>query len=816
MRAIWRDIQYGLRMLAKSPSFTIIAVLTLALGVGANAAVFGVINGFFLRPLPGKDNARLMVVAAHREGEQFYRTLSYLDYQDYRAKAEAFSDMAAYVNDLVGLGVDNQTERALVQHITGNFFSFLGLQPAAGRLFGPEEGEKTGTEQFVVLGYHYWQRRFGGSPSVVGKKAAVNGKPCRIVGVAPEDLIGPFIPIETDAYLTLGLLKDPEGLRRERGTGDVHVLARPKPEITLTQARASLGVIAAQLAREYPTTNKALSLDVLPERLARPQPDAARTNPIGAAVFLAMVALVLLITCVNVANRVLARASTRFKEMAIRTSLGARRRQIFRQLLTESLLLSLMGGAAGALLGAWLTHLLGLIRLPADITLHVNLNFDWRVFAYIGVIAMVSGVAVGMVPAWRASRINLSAVLRESGRSGGRGAAHQRMRSALVIAQVAGTLVVLIVAGLFARSLQSTQRIDLGFNPDGVLNLGMDPSQLGYDEARATNLFRTIKERAGSVAGVQSVSYAYSSPFGVYNAAEPVWKENQKSLPASEVPVILYNRIDEDYFRTLQIPVLHGRGFSLQDQSASQMVTVINQMMAKSLWPGEDAVGHHFSFGKSDAAPVEVVGVVKDGRYSGAMEDQRPYFYVPLSQRYSAIRVLHVRGAVDPLSLGSAVQREIQRVDPTLPVYGVQSMRHSLNGVNGFFLARMGAMFASVLGMLGLMLAVVGVYGVVSYTVALRTQEIGVRMALGAQRGKILAMILRQGVTLAGYGLLIGVALALALSRLLKSLLFQVSTADPLTYAGVLLLMLGITVVACYIPARRASAVDPLVALRFE
>jgi predicted permease len=816
VRTLWKDIQYGLRMLAKSPSFTLIAVLTLALGVGANTAVFGVINGFFLRPLPGKDNAQLMVVAVRAKTEQFYRQVSYLDYQEYRSKADAFSDMAAYANGLVGLTADNHTERALAQHTTGNFFSFLGLRPAAGRFFHPEEGEKPGTEQFVVLGYGYWRRRFSGSASVIGKVAAVNGKPCTIIGVAPEELIGPFTPIETDAYLTLGLVNKPAALQTERGIGDMHIFARPKPGVSLQQARASLGVIGAQLEREYPATNKALIPEALPERLARPEPDAARTNPVGAAVFLAMVGLVLLITCVNVANLVLVRASTRFKEMAIRASLGAGRGRIFRQLLTESLMLSLMGGAAGALLGAWFTHLIGSIRFPSDITLHLNMSFDWRVFAYIGAIALFSGVAVGLFPAWRASRMNLNLVLREGGRSGGPGAAHQRMRSALVIAQVAGTLVVLIVAGLFARSLQSTQRMDLGFNPNGVLNLGMDPSQIGYDEGRGTNLFRTIKERAGSVAGVQSVSYAYSSPFGVYNSAGAVWKENQKSLPANEVPTVLYNRVDEDYFRTLQISVLHGRAFSAQDQASSPRVAVINETMAKRLWPGEDAVGHHFSYGESSSAPVEVVGIVKDGRYSQAMEDQEAYFYVPLSQHYSAIRVLHVRGSVDPASLASAVQREIQGVDPALPVYGVQAMKDSLNGVNGFFLARMGAMFASILGALGLMLAVVGVYGVVSYAVALRTQEIGVRMALGAQSGRVLGMILRQGVILASCGLLIGLALSLAVSRFMKSLLFQVSTADPLTYAGVSLLMLGVTVAACYIPARRASVVDPLVALRYE
>ncbi len=816
MREIWKDIQFGFRMLVKSPSFTIIAVLTLALGVGANTAVFGVINGFFLRPLPGKDNAQLMVVAAHRENEEFYRPISYPDYLDYKAKTDAYSDMTAYVNNLVGLTVDNHTERALAQHTAGNFFSFLGLQPAVGRLFLPGEGEKPGMEQFVVLGYGYWQRRFAGNPSVVGMKASLNGKPCTIVGVAPEDLIGPFIPIETDVYLTLGLVTHPDDLQTIRGEGEVHVLARPKPGVSMEQQRASLSVVAAQLAREYPITNKGFGMNALPERLARPEPDSARTNPIGAAVFLALVAMVLLITCVNVANLVLVRASTRFKEMAIRASLGAGRARIFRQLLTESLLLSLIGGIAGAMLGAWFTHLIGLIRIPADITLHLNLNFDWRVFAYTGVVAMVSGLAVGLVPAWRASRMNLNAVLRESGRSGGPGAAHQRMRSALVVAQVAGTLVVLIVAGLFARSLQSAQRIDLGFNPEGVLNLGMDPSQVGYDQARATNLFRTIKERAGSIAGVQSVSYAFSSPFGVYNIAESVWKENQKSLPPNEVPRMLFNRVDEDYFRTLQIPVLRGRSFTLQDNAASQPVAIINETMAKRFWPGEDAVGHHFWFASTKDAPVEVVGVVKNGRYSEAMEDPRPYFYVPLSQKYSAIRVLHVRGTMNPSSLASAVQREIQSVEPTLPVYEVQPMRQSLNGVNGFFLARMGAMFASILGILGLMLAVVGVYGVVSYTVALRTQEIGVRMALGAQGGNVLGMILRQGVKLTGFGLVIGLGLSLVLSRFLKALLFQVSAADPLTFISVSLLMLLITVVACYIPARRASGLDPLVALRYE
>jgi predicted permease len=803
-------------MLTKSASFTTIAVLTLALGVGANTAVFSVINGLFLRPLPGTDNARLMAVATRRGGEGELSPVGYRDYLDYRSKADAFSDMAAYANGLAGFAVDHQAERTLVQYTTGNFFAFLGLQPAVGRFFQPQEGETEGSEQLAVLGYHYWQRRFAGSASVVGKSVAVNGKPATIIGVAPEELIGPFTPVETDAYLTLGLVRDLSAMTRQRGVGDMHVFARPKPGIGIAEASASLAVVAAQLAREYPATNKGLLAEAVPERLARPEPAAARTNPIGAAVFLVMAGLVLLITCMNVANLVLVRASTRYKEIAIRSSLGAGRGRIFRQLLTESLLLSLLGGAAGALLGAWLTHLIASMRFPTDVTLRLNLAFDWRVFAYLAVIALGCGITVGLVPAWRASRMNLNAVLRESGRSGGPGAAHQRLRGVLVVAQVAGTLVVLVIAGLFARSLRSTERLELGFNPDGVLNLGMDPAQIGYDEVRATNLFRAIKERAAGTPGVQAVSFAFSSPFGVYASGAAVWTENQKSLPENEVLSVLYNRVDEDYFRTLEIPIVRGRAFTAQDQAGSLRVAILNQRLADRLWPGEDPIGHHFTYGKANAEPVEVVGVARNGRYSEAMEDPRPYFYVPLTQNYQSVRVLHVRSAADPRTLGAALQREVQSLEPGLPVYNVQAMRESFNGINGFFLARLGAMFTSVLGMLGLLLAVVGVYGVVSYAVALRTQEIGVRMAMGAQRRNVLAMILRQGVTLAGYGLLLGLALSFALSRFLKSLLFEVSAADPLTYATVSALMLGITVLACYVPARRASAVDPLVALRYE
>lgn len=818
MQTIWQDVKYGLRMLLRNPAFTAVAVLTLALGIGVNTAVFGVVNAFMIRPLPGKDNERLLMIAEQRATDQELRSASYADYLDYREHADAFSDMAAYTNTIDGLSADHQTERVLSQYTTGNFFSFLGLQPAAGRFFYPGEGENGGSAQLVVLGYRYWQRRFGGSSSVVGKAVLVNGDPCTIVGVAPEELIGPYTPIQTDAYLTLGLTAKHEYTRllTDRASRNLTVLARPKPGVTIAQARSSVRVVAAQLAQQFPVTNASVVPDVVPEHLARPEASSARGNVVVAGAFLGMVGLVLLITCVNVANLVLVRASTRFKEMAIRASMGAGRGRIFRQLLTESVVLSVLGGIAGALLGWWFTYLIGSLRFPVGIPIRLNLGFDWRVFGYIALAVLASGLAVGLVPAWRASRMNLNAVLREGGRSGGGASTHQRMRSVLVAAQVAGTLVVLVIAGLFVRSLQSAQNMELGFNPTGVLNLGMDTSQLGYDEARGTNFFRTLKERVEATPGVAAATFAMWSPMGYYNEAAHVWKEGQKSLPVNEALSVGYDPVDEDYFRTLEIPILRGRGFTRQDASGSLRVAIVNEAMAKRLWPGEDALGHHFSYDKADAPEVEVIGVAKNGRYFEAMEDAQEFFYVPLAQHYTAVRVLHVRASVPPLTVASPIETEIHNLDPNLPVYDVQTLRESLDGPNGFFLARMGAFFASIFGLLGLILALVGVYGIVSYAVTLRTQEIGVRMALGAQGKDVLGMILRQGLVLTGWGLLAGLVLSFTLTRFLKSLLFQISAADPITYVSVSVMLLIITMAACYLPARRATTVDPLVALRYE
>lgn len=810
-----QDIRHGSRALLASPGFTAVAVLTLALGIGANTAVFGVLEGFLLRPLPGRDNANLVKLGIRQAGATDWYGLSYLDYRDYRAQAEGVADMAAFANGFVGLSADGRSDRLLVNYLTGNLFSFLGLQPAAGRLFSPGEGETPGADPYVVLGNRFWYRRFGGDPGVIGKAVTINGAPFTVVGVAPKEFLGPGIPIEADAFLPLGMSATNAlhaDLLQNRGTRNLQVLVRLAAGVGTTEARTSLEVIAARLAHDYPGTNKDISIHLFPERFARPDPNASRGVLLVGSILLALVGLVLLVTCVNIANLVLVRASARFAELALRASLGAGRFRMFRQLLTESLVLAACGGAVGVALGWWLARS---ISFAGSLPVRLDLTLDWRVFGYAALVVCTSGTLVGLTPAWRASRLNLSGTLREGGRSlvGG----HQRLRSALVVVQVAGSLVLLIVAGLFVRSLQSAQRLDVGFNPSGVLILTTDTGQLGYDHARGTAFYRAVKERVRSLPGVESAGFAFDVPMSsITNDSARVWKEGQGGVPDVQVPVAGLNVVDEEYFRAMQIPVRRGRAIGEQDRQDSPHVAVVNETMATLLWPGQDPIGRHFRFNTSDGPLLEVVGLTPTGKYTLIAEPPRPFFYVPLSQHYRGLRVLAVRAAVPPMNLAEAVKREFQALDPDLPVTDVMSMERSLAGPNGFLLYRIGALFASGLGMLGLLLAVMGVYGVIAHSVAQRTHEIGIRMAIGADRRDILRLIVSQGLWPVAIGLGIGLLGAAGFSRVLRSLLLEVSSMDPLTFGAVSALLALVAWVACYIPARRATRVGPLVALRYE
>ena len=806
-------------MLAKTPALTIMVVITLGLGIGANTALFSVVNAILLRPLPVPHPEQITVVANSHEENKDPHDISLLDFQDYRKNSEAFTGMSAYLPGFVGITTEGHAARAVIGYVTSSYFSLLGIQPQLGRFILPGEGDKPGTDLVLVLGNAYWKRRFAGDPSVLGKIVTVNGQPFTVIGVVPEDFHGTYALVEMDAYLPMGMTSlDPsyKDIFTLRDNHSLHVLARLKPGVSIQQAQASLEVIAGQLAKQYPATNKTNKLYVFPETSARPDANAAKQNPIIATVFMGLVGLVLLVACVNVANLLLARATVREKELAIRTALGAGRLRIIRQLLTESVVLALLGGAMGALTGAWASRFLSGIRLPGDLPIKFDFTLDWRVFLYIATLALVTGVLVGLVPALRSSRSSVYDTLREGGRApSGAGGGH-RMRDALVVAQVAGSMLLLIAAGLFLRSLGNARNVDFGFRADHVLTMSMDPSQVGYDAERSRSFYRELERRVRSLPGVKSASLSLSVPLGYNNQGAYVHAEGQAVEPGQRGPDAGFNKVGSDYFETMRIPILRGRAIGEQDTETSSRVAIVNETLARRLWPNQDPLGKRFLNNDDPDKPMEVVGVSHDGKYGWMFEDSRSYYFLPMAQSFATLHALQVRTLGPPENIRLTVEKEIRALDPNLPVYDVLTMEQSLQGGNGLFLLNIGAAFAAALGGLGLILALVGVYGVVAYASSQRTHEIGIRMALGAQRGDVLKMILRQGFGLVLAGIALGLVAAFGLSRYIANMLFNMKPADPVTFGGVALLLSAVALVACYIPARRATRVDPMIALRYE
>ncbi len=819
MDTFWQDLRYGGRMLMRTPVLTIIITMTLGLGIGANAAIFSVVSTFMLRPLPVQNPNELTVLAITHPGNEEPHNISYPDFQDIRRASSPFAALAGIDLAFEGVSDGDRSFRMILTYVTGNYFEMLGLKPALGRLIEGEAAETRGAKHALVLGYDCWKRKFNGDPAVIGRSLRVQGQSVTIVGVAPQGFIGTYSIVDMDGYLPLGmypLLPNNEDTLTKRDNHSLRVLARLKPGATLAQARASAEVMAQQLATQYPDTDKGLRLHVYPERLARPEPSSAQQNPILAMIFLVLVGLVLLVACVNVANILLARATAREKELAVRAALGAGRGRLVRQLLTESGLLAVLGAGAGLLFGWWASLGLQRIEIPGGIPFWMDLSLDWRSVGYLTLVAAVSGILVGLVPALRVSRADLNQVLREGGRGMSGGVERHRLRNLLVVFQVAGSMILLVAGGLFIRSMSSAESADLGFRADHVLTLSLDTIQAGMGRTRSDEFYRELERRVRAMPSVESAGLAYSIPLGYYSNGDRVIAEGQTLPPGEKGLIAGYNAIGTDYLRTMRTPLLRGREFTESDTENSRPVAVINDTMAKKLWPGQDAIGKRFSSKGPKGPYIEVVGITPTGKYGFLFEDPEPYFYEPLSQSYQSLRVLFVRTAAPPASMGVTLQKEIHAIDPAMPVFEPITMEEMIAGGNGFFLVRMGAMFAGVLGGLGLLLAVVGVYGVVSYSATQRTHEIGVRMALGAQRGDILRMVLRQGIALVGMGIGLGAAAALGLGRFLANFLFGIRSYDPLTYGGVTLLLILVAALACLIPARRATRVDPIVALRYE
>jgi predicted permease len=820
MHTLWQDLRFSLRTLAKSPAFTAIAILTLALGIGANTAIFSIANVFLFRPLPVKDADRLAVIAVQSTAKSDPDRVSYLDFLDYKQQSTVFTDITAYNLDLVGLGTNGRAERVITAEVPSNFFSMLGIHPAAGRLINPGEGDQPRSANVVVLGYRYWQKRFAGDPGIIGRSVSFDGHQATIIGVVEKQFHGPYAIVEMDVYAPIGMngiATNSASLFTDRSDRELLVLGTLKPGITPQQAQVALQVITQRLAEQYPRTNQGHVVRVFPERIARPEPSSADQLPLIATVFLVLVGLVLMVACINVANLLLARSSARQREIAIRASMGATRLRLIRQMLTESILLAVAGGASGALLGRWVCSTLETLRPLGDFPLRFGFTFDWRVFGYVAGIAMASGILAGLAPALRTSRANLNETLREGGRGLiGEGGRSHTLRNTLVIAQVAGSIVVLVAAGLFYRSLTRAEAIDLGYDPHNLLNVGINPELQNYDRPRSEAFFRELLGRAKSLPGVESAALAYSVPLSYYSNGGSIYIEGQILDSTNRAPTGGYNVVDPTYFQTMRMPIVSGRAFTEADTNSSQPVAVINQSMAKTLWPNQDPIGHKFSYKDEKGPFVTIVGISRNARVNDLLHEPRNYFYVPQSQDYNATHVLQLRTTVPPESLINAVESQIQQLDPNLPVFDVMSMERSLMGANGFFIFKMGAALAGTLGALGLLLAVVGVYGVVSYNAARRTHEIGVRIALGARPSNVFRLVLSQAAILVGAGIAIGLLAALAMTKLLATFLVGVTSYDPITFATVSVLLILSAFIACYIPAHRAMRVDPMEALRYE
>jgi putative ABC transport system permease protein len=825
-----QDVRYGLRMLRKNLGFTAVAVITLALGIGANTAIFSLANVFLFRPLPVQDADRLTVVAVQDRADSEPGQLSYLDYLDYRKQSDVFTDMTFYDLTLAGLGYRGRADRIIMAYVPSNFFTMLGLHPALGRLIAPGEGDEPKTGPVVVLGHGYWVRRFGGEPGVIGTSVTLDGQMVKVIGVVPEEFHGPYGIVELDAYAPIGVYGMTSGnssFFTDRRDTELRVLATLKPGVTTKQAEVALNVIAQRLGKAYPEADQGQIARVIPERLARPEPSVENYMPLVTTVFLTMVGLVLLVACFNVANLLLARAAARAREMAVRAAMGASRARLIRQILTESILLAVAGAAGGAFIGNWVIRGLERLRPTGDFALHLAFSFDWRVFSYVAGIALLAGIVAGLAPALRISHTNLNDTLREGGRGLVADARRHWLRNGLVMAQMAGSLIVLVAAGLFTRSLTNAESVDLGYDPHNVLNVGLDPKLQGYDQPRAEAFFRELLSRAKALPSVESTSLAFSIPLGYYGDGTSVYAQGQATGADKRVPSAGYNCVSPDYFSTMRMKILRGRTFAEADTSSSPLVAIVNETMAERLWPHQDALGRHFSYGgaqgpfKSEfhgaSGPwVTVVGVVRDAKVQSLLDAPGNFFYVPQTQNYKSTHVLQLRTLVPPESLRVPVEALVRGLDPSLPVYDVMTMEQAVAGANGYFLFRVGAGFAGSLGTLSLLLAMVGVYGVVSYAASQRRHEIGIRMALGAQPRGVLGLVVRQALTLVGAGIGIGVLAALAVGRVLVSLLVGVPSYDPLTFTCVAALMLAVALVACYIPARRAAKVDPMVALRHE
>ena len=820
MNNILKDLRYAIRMLIKTPGVTLVAVITLALGIGANTAIFSSVSAFTSRPLPVPKPDQLIRPVEIAEDRGTADNFSYPDFVDYRNQSTVFSGLCA--EDMVQVAIDTQEQNDVIwgQIVSGNFFDMLQIKPFMGRAFAPDEDGAPGAHPVVVLGHSLWQRRFASDPNIVGKTLRLNNRQFQVIGVAPESFKGTKFGLSMDFWAPMAMVGELSGSADLLTSRDSHwltILGRLKPGVGVSQASAEMNAISLRLNQAYMDERSNNTQAKVVTEIDGRWGEAATVIKTGGMLAMAIVALVLLIACANVANLLLARAAARRKEIGIRLALGASRARLIRQLLTESLLLSLIGGGLGLLLANWMTDLMqGFIPVLQYNVVEDFFALDSRALMFTLVISVATGIVFGLAPAWNSSNPDVVPVLK-----GGSGIVEKgrtrrvTLRSSLVVAQVALSLVVLVCAGLFIKSFRKAQQMDPGFDTKNAVLMTLNPPLVGYDNDRTRNFYQQITERARSIPGVEAVALTRLMPLGdSSNSNGPVLKEGETLARGSAGRDITTNVISPDYFKAMQIPIMEGRDFDDRDREKTQRVVIVNQRMAQVLWPGESAVGKRIFIGADSHDPLEVVGVVKSGKYRTLAEDPRMFFYYPLSQRRPGIMTMVMRTNGDPRNFVGALRHEVQQLDRAVPMSAVKTMeQHMTWPLWGPSLA---ATLALAFGVIALLLSSIGLYSVMAYVVSQRTKEVGIRMALGASRHDVLKMITSQGMRLAIVGAGLGLVLALLLAKVMSSLLIGVSGYDVTTFVIVSVVLSVVAFVASYLPARRATKVNPLVALRYE
>ena len=805
---ITQDIRYGWRLMLSRPAFTAIAILTLGLGIGANVTIYTWVQALLLRPMPAVAAADRFVSLSTTTKTRSGLSVSWPNFVDMRARRPAsVEDLIAYTMVPLNLRTGSEPERVWGLLVSVNYFDTLGLTPALGRGFLPDEDRVPEANPVAVFTYAYWQRHFAADPGIVGRSVMLNGRAFTVVGVGPEGFRGNAAGLGVDVFVPMMMQQAvmPGDRLQERGNSWLLTMVKLKPGVSVARAQADFDVVARNLAESYPDdANRGIRISPLWRA-----PGASQILLPVLSVLMGVVGLVLLIACANVASLLLASASGRQRETAVRLALGASRGRIVRQLLTESSMLAAGGGAAGAIFAYWTTDLLRLFVPPTGIPIAFDAPISMPVILFASGLTLGSTLLFGLVPAWQGSSSNLVPALKEASGAVSSSPRRTRLRQGLVVAQVALSLMLLVSAGLFMRTLYNAQTMDPGFSTRNGLFAAIDLLPAGYDAARGTALFRDLLARTREIPGVDAATLGQRVPLNLGGGSDfGVGVDGYTPAPHEEMTVF-YNRVGSDYLRTLGIGLIGGRDFSERDTPDSPRVAIINETMARRYWNGRTAIGGRVRVGEET---LEVVGVARDGKYGTLTESSRAFMYLPVQQWYRPDTVLTLKTSGDPASAALAVQRVVRKLDPNLPVFEIRTIAEHLEFA--LFVQRMAASLLGVFGVLALFLSTIGLYGVVAGTVAQRTPEIGMRMALGASRSDIFSLVLKQGLGVTLVGAAIGVVGAAGLTQLFKSQLVGVSATDPISFVGTTALLVFVAIVALYLPARRAAGIDPLEALR--